>query len=190
MKESFFDKLFSNADITHLVLAGNEYEKCLFDACSLSFHSFEKTIFIDGTFSHCDISNVSLKSAALKGVTFNTCKLNGIHFEFCPSFMLEMTFLACQMHYTSFYGMNLENIHFKDCDLKYADFAEITAVNAVFDGCDFLHSTFDQSNLQGSDFTNATNYEINPLKNQLKKAKFSTSGLIELVSGFGIDIIS
>jgi fluoroquinolone resistance protein len=84
---------------------------------------------------------------------------------------------------------HLENIHFKDCDLKESDFTDITAINAVFDGCDFLDGSFDQSNLQGADFTKAINYHINPLKNQIKKAKFSTSGLIGLVSDFGIEII-
>ena len=93
------------------------------------------------------------------------------------------------MHYTSFFGMNLENIHFKDCDLKESDFTGITSINAVFDGCDFLDCSFDQSNLQGADFTRSINYHINPLKNQIKKAKFSTSGLIGLVSDFGIEII-
>ena len=189
MKEFFFDKSFTQAEIDNLFLSGNEFENCLFDGCILSSVSFEKTIFIDCTFSQCDLNNVSLKSAALKGVTFNTCKLNGIHFEFCPSFMLEMKFVTCQMHYTSFFGMNLENIHFKDCDLKESDFTGITAINAVFEGCDFLDCSFDQSNLQGADFSKAINYHINPLKNQIKKAKFSTSGLIGLVSDFGIVII-
>jgi fluoroquinolone resistance protein len=189
MKEFFFDKNYTQAEINDFLLSGNEYEKCMFDSCILSTVSFDKTIFIDCTFSHCDLNNVSLKTTALKGVTFKTCKLNGIHFEFCPSFMLEMNFDTCQMHYTSFFGMNLENIHFKDCDLKESDFTEVTAINAVFDGCDFLDGTFDQSNLQGADFTKAINYHINPLKNQIKKAKFSTSGLIGLVSDFGIEII-
>ena len=179
MKEFFFDKSFSQAEIDNLFLSGNEFENCLFDGCILSSVSFEKTIFIDCIFSQCDLNNVSIKS----------CKLNGIHFEFCPSFMLEMNFDTCQMHYTSFFGMNLENIHFKDCDLKESDFTGVTAINAVFDGCDFSNGSFDQSNLQGSDFTKAINYHINPLKNQIKKAKFSTSGLIGLVSDFGIVII-
>ena len=94
MKEFFFDKSFTQAEIDNLFLSGNEFENCLFDGCILSNLSFEKTIFIDCTFSQCDLNNVSLKSAALKGVTFNTCKLNGIHFEFCPSFMLEMKLSA------------------------------------------------------------------------------------------------
>jgi len=93
MKEFFFDKSFSQAEIDNLFLSGNEFENCLFDGCILSSVSFEKTIFIDCTFSQCDLNNVSLKTTALKGVTFNTCKLNGIHFEFCPSFMLEMNFV-------------------------------------------------------------------------------------------------
>ena len=157
MKEFFFDKSFSQAEIDNLFLSGNEFENCLFDGCILSSVSFDK--------------------------------LNGIHFEFCPPFMLEMNFDTCQMHYTSFFGMNLENIHFKDCDLKESDFTGITAINAVFEGCDFLDCSFDQSNLQGADFSKAINYHINPLKNQIKKAKFSTSGLIGLVSDFGIEII-
>ena len=190
MKEFFFNKTFTQAEIKDFLLSGNEYEKCLFDGCILSSVSFDKTVFIDCTFSHCDLNNVSLKTTALKGVTFNTCKLNGIHFEFCPSFMLEMNFVTCQMHYTSFFGMNLENIHFKDSDLKESDFTDITATNKVFDGCDFLDCSFDQSNLQGADFTNAKNYHINPLKNQIKKARFSAPGLIGLVSDFGFELIT
>jgi uncharacterized protein YjbI with pentapeptide repeats len=74
--------------------------------------------------------------------------------------------------------------------LKQSDFNEVTAVNAIFEECDFLDCQFEQSNLMGADFTTAVNYQINPLKNQIKKAKFATSGLIGLVSDFGIEVVA
>jgi uncharacterized protein YjbI with pentapeptide repeats len=93
------------------------------------------------------------------------------------------------MHDTSFYAMNLEHIQLNHCDLKGSDFTGITAINASFPGCNFTDVTFDESDLSGADFTTSTDYRINPLKNRIKKAKFSVSGLYGLVSDFDIEVI-
>ena len=85
--------------------------------------------------------------------------------------------------------MNLESVQFRKCELKESDFTEMSAINTSFEFCDLLNCQFEQSNLSGADFTSAVNYRINPLKNQIKKARFSASGLIGLVADFGIEVV-
>ena len=101
MKEFFFDKSFSQAEIENFMLSGNEYENCLFDGCILSSLSFEKSIFIDCIFSQCDINNVSLKSTALKVMRDFAIKVNLFSSQNCPKSPKSSSFFEIKILFTA-----------------------------------------------------------------------------------------
>jgi len=49
--------------------------------------------------------------------------------------------------------------------------------SGVFDNCDLSMAVFENTNLEKADFTTSYNYDIDPEKNRMKKAKFSQNGL-------------
>ncbi len=60
---------------------------------------------------------------------------------------------------------------------------------ADFDGSDLQHATFRGTDLSEADLSTAKNYEIDPLHNTLKKAKFSLPDAVGLLSGLGIVLV-
>ena len=49
--------------------------------------------------------------------------------------------------------------------------------SGVFDNCDLSMAVFENTNLEKADFTTSYNYDIDPEKNRMKKAKFLQNGL-------------
>jgi uncharacterized protein YjbI with pentapeptide repeats len=88
-----------------------------------------------------------------------------------------------------FIGNNLKRTKFVSCQLQGADFTESDLKEAVFNESDLTTTTFQSTNLEKADLSNAYNYNINPVYNKIKKAKFSRSGLDGLLSSFGIVIV-
>ena len=56
------------------------------------------------------------------------------------------------------------------------------------DNCNLDHATFNDTILASSDFTSAYNYKIDPEFNPMKKAKFSTAGIMGLLDRYDIKI--
>jgi len=77
---------------------------------------------------------------------------------------------------------------FKDCDIKDAGFSESDLSFSTFQNCDLQSTVFERNNLEGCDFRSAQNYTFNPTDNRMKKAQFSYSGVIGLVSHLNIII--
>ncbi len=83
----------------------------------------------------------------------------------------------------------MKKTNFNDCELQEVDFTETDLSLVNLSQCNLMNATFDRSNLERADFSSAINYTIDPEINFLKKAKFSTNGLVGLLSKYGIDII-
>ena len=54
--------------------------------------------------------------------------------------------------------------------------------------CNLLNATFDNTNLEGADLTQSTNYAIDPERNKIKGAKFSLPEIVGLLTKYGIQI--
>ena len=59
---------------------------------------------------------------------------------------------------------------------------------AIFDKCDMAKAKFEKTNLEKADFRTAINFTIDPEKNRLKKARFSSAGLPGLLYKYDIEI--
>lgn len=78
---------------------------------------------------------------------------------------------------------------FEQCIFDETDFAESDVSECNFRGSDFKGARFVDTNLQKADFQHAINYQIDPLTNKLKGAKFSLPEAIGMLTGLGIVIV-
>jgi uncharacterized protein YjbI with pentapeptide repeats len=79
---------------------------------------------------------------------------------------------------TTFRNSNLHEVDFTECDLT----------GSVFDNCDFMRATFENSIIEKADFRTSFNYSIDPVKNLIKKARFSLTGIAGLLDKYDIEI--
>jgi uncharacterized protein YjbI with pentapeptide repeats len=184
----FTDTTFEKKDFREAPLEKGEYENCKYAKCILSGTDLSTILFIDCTFSDCDLSLVNLAKTCFRDVAFKDCKMWGLHFENADPFGLSVTFDHCSLNHSSFYQVKLKKVHFKGCTLHEADFTESDLTSAIFNHCDLARATFDHTILEKADFRTAVNYSIDPEKNKIKKARFSTAGITGLLDKYDIDI--
>jgi uncharacterized protein YjbI with pentapeptide repeats len=77
---------------------------------------------------------------------------------------------------------------FTNSIIKEVDFSEADLSQAKFIHCDLTRSIFDRTILDKADFSSAINFEINPERNRLKKAVFSSQGLLGLLTKYDLVI--
>jgi uncharacterized protein YjbI with pentapeptide repeats len=66
------------------------------------------------------------------------------------------------------------------------DFFDVDLHEADFSHSDLKGSNFQKANLVKANFTGARNYFINPLANQIAKARFSSPEALALLAAFDI----
>ena len=184
----FEDKIFDGIDYSKTALPQGEYENCTFKNCIFNNTDLLNIHFADCTFKDCDLSMAKIAQTAFKGVSFNGCKMLGLYFEHCNPFMFAVSFDTCSLNLSSFYQLNLKKTIFKDCSLQEVDFSEADLTSAVFNNSDLFKATFDHTNLEKVDFRTAYNYAFDLDKNRIKKAKFSTKGVVGLLRKYDIEI--
>jgi uncharacterized protein YjbI with pentapeptide repeats len=129
-----------------------------------------------------------LRNTAFQNVQFKVCKMLGMHFEVCSKFLFEVNFEGCLLNLSSFYQMLLKKSSFKDCSLLEVDFVEAVLTGSSFEGCNLAGAMFEHTQMEKCDFRSAINYSIDPDNNQIKKARFSASGLPGLLNKYNLDI--
>lgn len=169
-------------------LAAGEYENCVFSKCNFESANFKSFQFINCRFESCNLSLIQLGNASLQKIFFTDCKMQGLHFEACNPFLLEVHFERCVLNLSSFYQTKIKKTNFNSCVLHEVDFSEADFSGSIFHDCDLAGALFDRTILEKADFSSAFNYTISPTINRLKKAKFSKDGLSGLLGDFGIEI--
>jgi fluoroquinolone resistance protein len=182
------DKKFEKINFAETVLVAGEYENCEFTNCNFSNINLSGISFAECEFTGCNLSTAKLGKTAFKDVKFNDCKLTGLHFHDCNEFLFEVSFDNCQLHLSSFYKLKLKNMLFKNSVLHEVDFSEADLTAAIFDHCDLDRAIFDNTILEKADFRTSFNYSINPERNRMKKAKFSTAGIAGLLDKYDIEV--
>lgn len=165
-----------------------EFENCHFQLIDFSNYSLNNYRFFDCQFSHCNFSLVQLVNSSFRNIEFNECKLLGLRFEQCQEFGTSMIFKKCILNHSSFYKIKAKNTVFNECSMVEVDFTSADLTGSIFDNCDLSNAQFDQTNLEKTDFTNALNFNINPITNKVRKAKFTRDNLMGLVQNLGIII--
>jgi uncharacterized protein YjbI with pentapeptide repeats len=173
-------------------IAGRDFHACIFEKCAFLEADFEDSTFNACAFRGCDLSLAKLKNCAFTGVTFEDCKMIGINWTTTAwgarkSVALKpVDFVGCTLNYSIFLGLNLRQITLSKCVAHDASFEDANMTLANCSHTDFAGSRFMHTNLTEADFTGASNYDIDPTQNTLKKAKFALPEAISLLRGLGI----
>jgi uncharacterized protein YjbI with pentapeptide repeats len=131
----------------------------------------------------------SVKTCKLQDTIFSECKIIGVDFSDCDPLLLSMKFDNCTIQSCSFSQMKLEGTIFQKSIIKECSFIETDLTSASFHGCDLSGTIFNNTILNKADFSEASNYQINLINNQLKQAKFTLPDAIALLEMMGIKVL-
>jgi len=182
------DKTFDRGDFTLNPLAKGEYENCRFINCDFSNSDLRGFIFSECEFTGCNLSLAALDETAFRYVKFKDSKMLGLRFENCIGFGFAFYIEGCSLNHSSFYQMKLKKTIFRNSQLRESDFTGSDLTSSVFDNCDLAGAVFENSVIEKADFRTSFNYSIDPVKNRIKKAKFSLSGIPGLLNKYDIEI--
>jgi len=112
----------------------------------------------------------------------------GLHFDNCNEFLFTVEFDNCFLNLSSFYKRKLKKTNFYNSSLQEVDFTETDLTGSLFDNCDLNKAIFENAILKKADFRTSYNYSIDPEINQIKKAKFSMTGIAGLLNKYDIEI--
>ena len=182
------DQTFDKIDFREKTLPKGEYELCTFNQCDFSNTDLSGYDFTECVFKGCNLSLIKTVKTGFKEVHFINCKMIGIHFDDCSPFLFSIYLDQCRLQYASFYKVSLKKTIFKKSVIEEVDFTDSDLSAAIFDNCDLNKSIFDGTKLEKADFRTAYNYNIDPSKNFIKKAKFSFPAAAGLLNSFDIII--
>lgn len=197
VKEFYSDEHFLDIEIINSKLESIEFIDCEFTDCSFANTIFERCKFNHCRFHNCDLSLIRVDGCVLKGITFYKSKLVGINWSLASwgkkkisQLLKSVDFYSCNLNYSSFFGLELENINIEDCIAIEVDFSEGEFKNANMKGTDFTNSVFRNTNLENANFLKAKNYTISPSVNNLHNAKFAMPEALALLYSMDIEIIN
>lgn len=171
----------------HPLLPG-EYDRCSFQQCAFIKSDLKGITFTECTFTGCDFSLARLLTTAFRDVSFTDCKLMGLHFDECAPFALSFTFDQCMLSYSSFFQLKIRGTRFIRCKLEEVDFGQTDLTQAVFSDCDLSRAVFNQTLLEQADFRTAFGFAIDPEKNRIRKARFSSTNVAGLLAKYQLQI--
>lgn len=181
-------KTFEKVVFIDKKVCNREFEDCTFKNCDFSNSDFSNNTFMDCEFIDCNLSMTNLFGTSLKTVGFTNCKLLGIHFQNCTDFLFNVNFQDCVLDYSSFANKKMPKTKFNSCSMKEVTFTGTNLTNALFDNCNLDGAIFNDTQLKEANFVTSYNYKIDPEFNPMKKAKFSTQGIIGLLDKYDIKI--
>jgi uncharacterized protein YjbI with pentapeptide repeats len=181
----FSDQSYNNLDFDKLIIEEKSFENCLFQSCSLIETAFKHCTFVDCDFKNCNLSLVKFDFSSHTNTTFEDSKLVGINWTKVNR-ILDLSFQNCIINNSTFMGLNLRDMKLIKCIAQDVNFGQANLTEAKCNYTDFKKSEFLKTNLTKTDFTNATNYAINPNDNLLKKTIFSLPEAMSLLNGFDI----
>jgi fluoroquinolone resistance protein len=188
IEESIYyaDQLFEQGAFPQTGHLETQFNGCTFKNFDLTEVDFTGCDFVKSTFDTCNLSMVKFGHVGFDQVQFNNCKLIGVDFSNTKDFLFNVNFANSILDYAAFMKKKNRKGYFNNCSLKGTDFSEADLTSAIFERCDLNAAVFMRSTLTSANFVTAYNFTIDPEKNLLRKAKFSTDGLAGLLTNYGI----
>ena len=181
------DQLFENIDYTGRSFPKGDYECCTFRGCIFEKVNLSGIVFLECLFVNCNLSMANIAGTTFNDTSFVGCKLLGLRFDACNK-NLRTGFNCCVLDYSSFYKVKLKGALFQDTKLLEVNFTEADLTSVSFAGCDLSGTVFENTILVSTDFRSARNFIIDPERNSLRKAKFSSSDLVRLLTKYQLEI--
>ena len=183
---------FNDLDFVNGKLQQSEFLDCLFVGCNLSESAFVKCRFSECTFKQCNLNLIKFDSSKLIETHFKNSKLTGINWTALDwsSFrlMAPMFFESCDLSFSLFNGLELQELGMQDCKAHDVDFSECDLRDSDFFRTDFLDARFALTRLDNCNFLEAVNYAIDPLNSFIKGARFSSPEVLSLLSCFEVKV--
>jgi fluoroquinolone resistance protein len=190
-KESFYrDIEFKNVRYREKRIKDTEFYNCTFLLCDFIKSEFLNCEFEKCSFLSSDLSLIKPDGSKFVDVSFNKSKLIGVNWTLIKALSApsKFNFYECKIDSSSFQGLNLQGIKFIDCTAHDVDFYETDLSKSDFTSTDLLKSRFVNTNLNFADLSKASNYNIDPSLNKLKKTIFSYPEVTSLLNFLDIVI--
>lgn len=187
MKNYYEDKEFKNLKFKNKVFEKFRFINCSFVNCTFEDCKLIKTSFSDCSFYKCVISNLKTSgNSQIQDTEFRECQLAGIYWNELLSdsrFADPISKLEnCYLKYNTFSDMVFKNFSFSGNTIANSMFAKCQLIECQFNQCKLEGTEFLESNLQKSDFKNATDYQIDIITCNLKDAEFSFPEVVNLLN--------
>ncbi|MCJ8318255.1 MAG: pentapeptide repeat-containing protein [Colwellia sp.] len=191
-QKAFYSQNFNNKDFSCQILDSIEFEDCSFEECNFSNATFKQCKFIECRFVKCNLSMVNIAYSQFNDVCFETSKIVGIDWTKgnWPNLALfsPIKFTDCIINDCLFFGLELKELVLENCKAHDVDFREGDFSQSNFSYSDFSNSLFSKTNLQGVNFIEASNYQIDIYNNNITKAKFSRYQAVALLDSLDIEL--
>jgi uncharacterized protein YjbI with pentapeptide repeats len=186
LSEKFYeDRIFKSLNCVGQDLSGIEFYNCSFQASQFQRARWPKCRLEKCVFESCDLSLAALPETSLVDVRMTGCKMIGVNWtQVAMPFALE--FERCNLSQSVFMDLDLQRIAIEDCIAREVDFSGANLTRTRLCRTDFQAARFLRTNLSYSDLSGATNYQIDPTQNRLKKTIFSLPEAVSLLSAFDI----
>lgn len=192
-EKEFFSKTFKGESFAGDIIYSKEFEGCTFIECNFTEAVFDRCNFIECEFTKCNLSVMKIEYSKFSDVLFHDSKAIGIDWTKAawPRLMFSspIKFYNSIINDSSFYGLSLQDLVLEGCSAKNVDFRDGDFSNANFKYTEFGNSMFSDTNLTRADFTDATDFDIDIFRNNLKKAKFCRFEAINLLGCLDIDLV-
>lgn len=164
-----------------------EFTECHFKNVDFEESFFTNCLFIDCKFTSCNISNSRFPGCTFRDSSFKGCKVAGINWTEASN-LVSFYFDDCQINYSVFLGMKLDNFICTNSRAKNCDFSEASLKSADFSKTDLSETNFHHANCEKASFYGAIQYYIDPSVTKLKDAIFSLPEAMSLLNSFNIKI--
>lgn len=192
-KSEYWSETFKGLDLSGAELASIEFDGCTFEKCDFSEATFDHCNFVDCEFIGCNLSLLETGYSKFSDVSFRECKLIGINWTKVSwprlIFTSPIKFYQSILNDCSFQGLSLQDLVMEECKAHNVDFREGDFSHSSFTYADLTGCLFNNTNLSGADFTDATGYDIDIHQNEIKKAKFSRFEAVRLLDCLEIELV-
>jgi uncharacterized protein YjbI with pentapeptide repeats len=113
-----------------------------------------------------------------------------LNFSEVNSFMLEMRFTDCQLHFCDWKDMVLSDISFVNCHLQENTFERCDMRNCRMESCNMDRAQFTRNDLRTFDVSSNYNFSLDPELNKIKGMQLHERQLICLLFKYELDVIT
>jgi uncharacterized protein YjbI with pentapeptide repeats len=189
----YADRVFREVQAAHTELVSSEFYDCAFSHSTFEESVFRRCRFVNCVFRDCDLSLIKVPESSFTSTRFESSKVIGVNWTEArwPRARLAnpVSFSKCAISHSTFIGLALPSIQFRDCVASDVDFREADLSRADFGATDLSGSLFGKTNLSEADLSRACNYRIDPGQNTLKRAKLSLPEAMSLLHSMDIVLV-
>jgi|SRR3989338_8309620 len=183
----YTQKTITDLQYENETIENKKFDECVFKKCHFISCEIKNCIFIDCIFEDCVLSADLPTNSRFIDVSFKNSKIIGIDWTKAKE-LRNLIFKKSSVDYCNFRFLEIKGIKIEESTAVEADFTEAKMQSSTLTGTDFEKAIFFKTDLTKSDFRNSKNYNIDPLTNKLKEARFSYPEAINLLIHLDIKV--